>query len=105
MEYGKLIFLKSAKISLKTKNSTISHKIYFSTQGAERNCKEESWISPIKVQQQIFARTMKNIQVKIWKSTFWKKCVTYAKCLGLAALWLYVLQGQALRWREQMIDL
>lgn len=41
MEYGKLIFLKCAKISFKTKNSTISHKIYFSTHGVERNCKKK----------------------------------------------------------------
>lgn len=70
MEYGKLIFLKHAKNSLKTKTSTTSHKIYFSTLEAERNCKEKCCVSPIKVQQQIFTRTMKNIQVKIWKSTF-----------------------------------
>lgn len=54
----------------KQKNSTFSHKIHFSILGAERKCEEMNWVSPTKVGEQVFARTVKNIGVNTWKSTF-----------------------------------
>lgn len=53
----------------KQKNSTFSCKI--SILETERKC--QNWVSPTKVEEQVFARTMKNIWANTWNSAFLKK--------------------------------